>query len=94
MAELARADRGGACVSLSTAAGFLTPRTSASDRSSSADRSLLGSTVLGPPLACTPVYVDCRHARCQPVSGQHPSLASISSQWAPAKIAGSQDRLE
>lgn len=35
------------------------PRTSAGERSSSADRSLLGSTVDGPPFLYTPVYVDC-----------------------------------
>ncbi len=41
-------------------APHLMPRTSAGERSSSADRSLDGSTFVGPPRAYTPVYVLCR----------------------------------
>ena len=39
----------------------LTPLTSASERSSSEDSSLEGSTLVGPPREYTPVYVDCSH---------------------------------
>ena len=39
---------------------FFMPLTSASDLSNKAERSFDGSTLVGPPLEYTPVYVDCR----------------------------------
>ena len=54
-----RTDPRGVGVGMESA--FFIPRTSAGERSSSADKSRDGSSMLGPPRACTPVYVDYIH---------------------------------